>query len=81
MKILEILETPEIELYPEDFAFFEVELDTGDYTEEYRELCREKMEGLRQSTEPVSTAETILPNPKTCCIKSSRQTYCCTREP
>lgn len=64
MKILEILETPEIELYPEDFAFFEVELDTGDYTEEYRESCRQKMATLRQSTEPVPTTETILPEAK-----------------
>lgn len=63
MNILEILETPEIELYPEDFSFFEVELDTGDYTEEYRERCRQKMAALRQHTEPIPTVETILPEP------------------
>ncbi len=64
MKILEILETPGIELYPEDFAFFEVDLDTGDYTEEYREMCRQKMTDLRRSTEPTPITEQVLPEPK-----------------
>lgn len=68
MNILEILETPEVELYPEDFEMLEVELDTGDYTEEYREECREKLAVLRQlagkKSELVPTVEKVVTDKK-----------------
>ena len=39
MQVLEILKKNGAELYPEDLAFFEAELDTGDYPQEYIDQC------------------------------------------
>ena len=48
MEILKILETSTEDLYPEDLDFFETELATGDYSEEYAAQCRQKIQELRK---------------------------------
>lgn len=47
MQVLEILKSSGKELYPEDLAFFEAELDTGDYTLEYIEQCKDLITEIR----------------------------------
>lgn len=48
MEILNILTESAKNLYPEDLDFFETELATGEeYSEEYKEQCRAKIQELR----------------------------------
>ena len=47
MQVLEILKKNGMELYPEDLAFFEAELDTGDYPLEYIEQCKDMIAEIR----------------------------------
>ena len=47
MQVLEILKNSGKELYPEDLAFFEAELDTGDYPPEYIDQCKEMIAEIR----------------------------------
>ena len=48
MEVLEILEKNSRDLYPEDLDFLETELATGDYTDEYKKLCRDKLSEVRR---------------------------------
>lgn len=48
MQVLEILQSSGQDLYPEDLAFFEAELDTGDYAPEYIDQCKELILQIRQ---------------------------------
>ena len=47
MQVLEILKNSGKDLYPEDLAFFEAELDTGDYTREYIDQCKDLIAEIR----------------------------------
>ena len=47
MQVLEILKNGGKELYREDLAFFEAELDTGDYPPEYIDQCKEMIAEIR----------------------------------
>ena len=47
MEVLDILQKNGAELYPEDLAFFEAELDTGEYSPAYIEECRERIREIR----------------------------------
>lgn len=47
MQVLEILKKNGAELYPEDLAFFEAELDTGDYPQEYIDQCKDLIAEIR----------------------------------
>ena len=47
MQVLEILKKNGTELYPEDLAFFEAELDTGDYPLEYIDQCKDLIAEIR----------------------------------
>lgn len=47
MQVLEILKKNGMELYPEDLAFFEAELDTGDYPPEYIDRCKDLIAEIR----------------------------------
>ena len=47
MQVLEILKKNSTELYPEDLAFFEAELDTGDYPLEYIDQCKDLIAEIR----------------------------------
>ena len=47
MQVLEILKKNGTELYPEDLAFFEAELDTGDYPPEYIDQCKDLIAEIR----------------------------------
>lgn len=47
MQVLEILKKNGTELYLEDLAFFEVELDTGDYPPEYIDQCKDLIAEIR----------------------------------
>ena len=47
MQVLEILKKNGAELYPEDLAFFEAELDTGDYPLEYIDQCKDLIAEIR----------------------------------
>lgn len=47
MEVLEILRSSGKELYPEDLAFFEAELDTGDYAPDYIDQCRMMISEIR----------------------------------
>lgn len=47
MQVLEILKNGGKKLYPEDLAFFEAELDTGDYPPEYIDQCKEMIAEIR----------------------------------
>ena len=47
MQVLEILKKNGTELYPEDLAFFEAELDTGDYPQEYIDQCKDLIAEVR----------------------------------
>ena len=47
MQVLEILKKNGTELYPEDLAFFEAELDTGDYPQEYIDQCKDLIAEIR----------------------------------
>ena len=61
MQVLEILKNSGKELYPEDLAFFEAELDTGNYPLEYIDQCKKliaeirnrKKQAARQSVQDV----------------------------
>ena len=48
MQVLEILKNSDKDLYPEDLAFFEAELDTGDYTREYIDQCKDLIAEIRK---------------------------------
>lgn len=48
MQVLEILKNSSENLYPEDLAFFEAELDTGDYTREYIDQCKDLIAEIRK---------------------------------
>ena len=48
MQVLEILKSSGKNLYPEDLAFFEAELDTGDYTREYIDQCKNLIAEIRK---------------------------------
>ena len=48
MEVLEILEKNSRDLYPEDLDFLETELATGDYTDEYKKLCKDKLLEVRR---------------------------------
>ena len=56
MEVLDILKKNGAELYPEDLAFFEAELDTGDYSIEYIDACK-KLIGEIRSWKKQSTAQ------------------------
>ena len=47
MQVLEILKSSANELYAEDLAFFEAELDTGDYPLEYIDECKQMIADIR----------------------------------
>lgn len=47
MQVLEILKNNANDLYPEDLAFFEAELDTGDYPLEYIDQCKDLIAEIR----------------------------------
>lgn len=47
MQVLEILKKNGTDLYPEDLAFFEAELDTGDYPLEYIDQCKDLIAEIR----------------------------------
>ena len=47
MEVLDILKKSGAELYPEDLAFFEAELDTGDYSIEYIDACKKLISEIR----------------------------------
>ena len=47
MQVMEILKNSVKDLYPEDLAFFEAELDTGDYTREYIDQCKDLIAEIR----------------------------------
>lgn len=47
MQVLEILKNSGKELYPEDLAFFEAELDTGNYPLEYIDQCKKLIAEIR----------------------------------
>ena len=47
MQVLEILKKNGTDLYPEDLAFFEAELDTGDYPQEYIDQCKDLIAEIR----------------------------------
>ena len=47
MEVLDILKKNGAELYPEDLAFFEAELDTGDYSIEYIDACKKLIGEIR----------------------------------
>lgn len=47
MEVLDILKKSGAELYPEDLAFFEAELDTGDYSIEYTDACKKLIGEIR----------------------------------
>jgi hypothetical protein len=47
MQVLEILKKNGAELYLEDLAFFEAELDTGDYPLEYIDQCKDLIAEIR----------------------------------
>ena len=47
MEILEILKNSKDEIYPEDLDFFETELATGDYAEDYIAACKEQITLIR----------------------------------
>ena len=47
MEVLDILKKNGEELYPEDLAFFEAELDTGEYSIEYIEACKKLISEIR----------------------------------
>lgn len=65
MQVLEILQSSGQDLYPEDLAFFEAELDTGDYVPEYIDQCKELILQIRQQkkqTQKQSVQEAIPSN-------------------
>lgn len=65
MQVLEILQSSGQDLYPEDLAFFEAELDTGDYAPEYIDQCKELILQIRQQkkqTQKQSVQEAIPSN-------------------
>lgn len=47
MQVLEILKNNANDLYPEDLAFFEAELDTGDYPLTYIDQCKDLIAEIR----------------------------------
>ena len=47
MEVLDILKKNGAELYPEDLAFFEAELDTGEYAVEYIDACKKLISEIR----------------------------------
>jgi hypothetical protein len=65
MQVLEILQSSGQDLYPEDLAFFEAELDTGDYAPKYIDQCKELILQIRQQkkqTQKQSVQEAIPSN-------------------
>ncbi len=47
MQVLDILKNNASDLYPDDLAFFEAELDTGDYPLEYIDQCKDLIAEIR----------------------------------
>lgn len=47
MEVLDILKKNGAELYPEDLAFFEAELDTGEYSLAYIDECKRWIREIR----------------------------------
>ena len=56
MEVMDILKKSGAELYPEDLAFFEAELDTGAYSIEYIDACK-KLIGEIRAWKKQSTAQ------------------------
>ena len=51
MDVYEILEKNSRDLYPEDLDFFETELATGDYDQDYKIMCLDMIEDIRHLLE------------------------------
>lgn len=72
MQVLEILKNSSKELYPEDLAFFEAELDTGNYPQEYIDQCKKliaeirnrKKQAVRQSVQDVIPSSILVAQDK-----------------
>ncbi len=60
MQVLEILKSSGVELYPEDLAFFEAELDTGDYPLEYIDQCKDLITEIRNKKKRAAIPSGIL---------------------
>lgn len=57
MQVLEILKNNANDLYPEDLAFFEAELDTGDYPLAYIDQCKDLIAEIRNQKKQASKAD------------------------
>ena len=64
MQVLEILKKNGTELYPEDLAFFEAELDTGDYPPEYIDQCKDLIAEIRNQKKRAAKpkAQDVIPS-------------------
>lgn len=64
MQVLEILKKNGTELYPEDLAFFEAELDTGDYPPEYIDQCKDLIAEIRNQKKQAAKpkAQDVIPS-------------------
>lgn len=58
MEVLEILKSSVDKLYPEDLAFFEAELDTGDYPLPYIDQCKELIAEIRNQRKQAAKGNT-----------------------
>lgn len=63
MQVLEILKSSGKELYPDDLAFFEAELDTGDYPLPYIDECKQLIVEIRnwRKQNIKASAQDVLP--------------------
>jgi len=52
MDVLDILIKSGRDLYPDELDFFETELDTGDYEQEYIDKCKEQIKKIRNWQNP-----------------------------
>lgn len=57
MQVLEILKANARDLYPEDLAFFEAELDTGDYPLSYIDQCKDLIAEIRNQKKQAAKAD------------------------
>lgn len=57
MQVLEILKANASDLYPEDLAFFEAELDTGDYPLAYIDQCKDLIAEIRNRRKQAAKAD------------------------
>ena len=64
MQVLEILKKNGTELYPEDLAFFEAELDTGDYSPDYIDQCKDLIAEIRNKKKQAAkqTVKGVIPS-------------------